>query len=170
MWSLTQRNIVESTIHCLFCFTLKVKIVCYSRKYFLKSKKCCINPLSRKNALPIRTVKLLSGYWMPLCTRQSGCFRCDAALSFSLFTYCHPAKHTWTISQYIELSHWEPVCENELAQLEMSKFKVNYINKYKAQYLKQSINPKDHENQLLYYVNDEFQIKGSFNVRTKKEN
>lgn len=60
-------------------------------------------------------------------------------------------------------------CENELAQLEMSKFKVNsWINKHKAQYLKQSINPKDHENQLLYYVNDEFQIKVSFNVRTKK--
>ena len=57
MWSLTLRNIVESTVcFALFCFPLKVKIICYSRKYFLKSKKCCINPLRRKNALPIRIV------------------------------------------------------------------------------------------------------------------
>ena len=46
---------MESIIcFALFRFTLKVKIVCYSTKYFLKSKKCCINPLRRKNALPIR--------------------------------------------------------------------------------------------------------------------
>lgn len=51
----------------------------------------------------------------------------------------------------------------------MSKFKVNsWINKHKAQYLKQSINPKDHENQLLYYVNDEFQNKSELQCKNKK--